>query len=397
MSGWGNIGWGGSWGSWGPNPAPVGACNPITTIVAPNLGQWGVGQWGVLPWGGSGLGISTQVTGGGAPTVTSITPNSGTTLGSTSISITGTELACFSFNDIFSDAVVSPMLWWPMGAGTVSETPLGLGGKLRCTVPAVANTIAGVLGLILQLKEDFHVEVEYAVSTEFLKLTSSAEIVLAALQASCDADNGIQISFVMKAGASTGTVRCEVRRLGAIEHTFEVDTTAATGKFGVMRYFDPVYNGNKAAFWWNGAKLFECFDCPAGTALVSIFNQNNLAAYAIETQFDNFKSHSVIVFIGPSGTDVATDVIEVSALKLRAKTPPTLGQWAGLVSVRVTNGSGNNCFALASMVFSYQFPEAFVVGRSEPYRPTRKEISLVNDGVLRNPNQNIGHGLRRQS
>ena len=371
-------------------------CAPITSLVMPSVGGWGSGPWGTIPWGGGGPGTLIPITGGGVPVIASFSPPVGTTLGNDDFVITGTDLACFAFNDIFSDATVDPLLWWVMGAGSTVEAPFGLGGTLQCSVPATAGTIAGVLGQVLHLKTDFHVEVEYVVKTPFTTVKPSTEVVLAALRAEFDAGNFIQLSYVMKGPtAVAGTIRCEVWKLGVLMHTSEVDTTAAAGKFGVMRYYDPVYNDNKAAFWWNGNKLLDVFDCPACTMTVSFFVKNNSAAYAVETWFDNFVSHSVVAFIGPAGTDVATNVIEVSELKLRGKTPPTLGSWAGPVAVRVTNGSGNGCDGECQSCFVYQFPEAFVVGRTEPFRPTRKELSIVDDLTLRNPGPNIGHGLRR--
>lgn len=375
----------------------VEPCEPITSLVMPSIGGWGIDPWGTLPWGGGGPGTLIPVTGGGVPIIATFSPPTGTTLGGTDFIITGTDLACFAFNDIFSDAVVDPLLWWVMGAGTTVEGPFGLGGELQCSVPATAGTITGVLGQALKLKTDFHVEVEYTVKTFFTVTKPSSEVVLAALRAEFDSGNYVQISYVMKGPtAVAGTIRCEVWKLGVLTHISETDTTAMSGKFGLMRYFDPVYNDNKAAFWWNGMKILDVFDCPSCTMQFSYFVRNNAAAYAIETWFDNFVSHSVVAFIGPSGTDVATNVVEVSELKLRGKTPPTIGAWAGPVSIRVTNGSGNGCEGLCEGCFTYQFPDAFVVGRTEPYRPTRKELSIVDDGILRNPNQNIGHGLRRQ-
>lgn len=375
----------------------VEPCVPITSLVVPAIGPWGTGPWGTLPWGGGGPGTLISVSGGGIPAIASFSPSTGTTLGGTDFVILGTDLACFAFNDIFSDAVIDPLLWWAMGAGTVVEAPFGLGGELQCSVPAVAGVIAGALGQVLALKTDFHVEVKYTVKTNYLAVKPSSEVVLAALRAEFDSGNYIQISYVVKGPtAVAGTIRCEVWKLGVLMHTSEVDTTSMSGAFGIMRYFDPVFNDNKAAFWWNGTKVLDVFDCPPCTMQCSFFTRNDAAAYAIETWFDDFVSHSVVAFIGPSGTDVATNVIEVSEKKLRGKTPPTIGAWAGQVSVRVTNGSGNGCEGVCVNCFAYQFPEGFVVGRTEPYRPTRKELSIVDDSSLRNPNQNIGLGLRRQ-
>lgn len=369
----------------------VETCTALDPIVVPSVGQWGVGQWGVGAWGGRGP--STLLTSdAGVPAIVSLSPALGSASGGEAFVLHGANLASFDFNDIFSDASVSPSLWTQIGAGSLAETPYGLGGTLHCVAPATAGVMAGVMSKALALRTDFHVEVEFLLESF---VPPSSEILLAALEAWYDPLNFIALHVVQKGPPNfERLLRCQVWKSGSLAHLFETPTSSERGRLGLMRYFDSVYNDNRALFIVDGTQIFESFDCPPCKMACRFFVANQSSGSAINTWFDNFKSHSVVVFTTPFSSRPASGIVEVSSSKLRGKIPEST--WAGPVEIRVTNGSGNGCFDTCAECFGYFYPDGFVIGRTDPYRPTRKELSILNDPVLRNPTLNIGHGLRRQ-
>jgi hypothetical protein len=373
-------------------------CTPLTELEVAVEGPWGLGAWGEMPWGGAGT-YTFAIAGGGAPLFGAVGPVSGLTTGGTDFVLTGTNLACFAFNDRFHNAVVDPVLWAVIGGGTVSEGPFGFTGRLKVATGAAAGQYAGVYGLALTPRGDFHLEVEAEVKTPFLVQAQKppSEVVLAALEARIDDGNRLVLSYVMTGPtATTGTLRCEVWKYGVRVHVHERALSASVVRLGLMRYSDPVFNDQKAVFWLNGTKVFEAFDAPACTCAVRLYALNKAAAYNVETWFGAFVSHSVVVFVTPNGCDVATNLIEVTTGRIRGKSPPSVGNWAGATTLRITNGSGNGCAVEAEEAWGYTFPEAFVVGRSQPYRPTQREVSFTNDSTLRNPGPNLGLNQRRQ-
>jgi len=372
-------------------------CTPFSTLSGIVLGPWGSGFWGFGAWGGGGLTL-IPVVGGGAPVFGSIEPTEGTTLGGTEFTILGANLVSLLFNDNFNDAILDNILWIPLGSGSVNETPFGPTGSVRCQTTNTPGSYAGLQARQLAPKSDFHIQLNFSIQTAFLTSTPPSEVVLATIDAALDPGNFLRISYVMTGPtATTGTIRCEVWRFGTRFHVFETPYSTSSGSLGLMRFYDPVNDDHHAVFWLNGNKLVDFFDCTPCTVQVRFFAYNGASPYQVETWFDNFISHSVVVFCTPFGCDIATNLVEVTDFKLRGKSPPTVGEWAGLTDVRVTNGSGNGCVAICSQCWTYQYPEAFVVGRSEPFRPTRREASFTNDPVLRNPNPNTGLGLRRQN
>jgi hypothetical protein len=461
-------------------------CGPVETVPASFTGGWGNNSWGSSYWGG-GLTIDTPVDGGGVPLFGSITPNSGFTTGGDAFTITGTNIASFFFNDTFSAGLIS-YLWSTMSGVTV-EGPLGFNGTVQAETVGY-DVYSGLIANFLKPNGDFHVTVDFNVLTPFLTTKPITEVTLAAIEAAIDNGNFIRFSYLMRGSlATTGVLRMEVWKSGILRHVNEQNSSTFSGNFGVMRYFDTETGDNKAAFWLNGNKIYDTYDCPASSMTIRFYNYNNQSNYDVKTQFDNFISHTVVSFTGPFGTDVATNVVEVTNERVRGTTPPTVDDWAGDVTIRVTNGSGSGCAATcyASVTpyvpatpsdwvvpipttaeeamlriqltlldhfdgtvsslgvcgdvadlaadlaihlgvsvsptlddeshklavhleqpighpevlatgscFIYQFPPGYVVGRSQPFRPTQKEVSLTNDPVLRNPTANIGLGLRVQ-
>jgi len=456
-------------------------CGPINFIDVPYLGGWGDHEWGTSYWGG-GLTVSLPVDGGGVPLIGSITPNQGFTTGGDNFTIIGSNLASFFFNDRFSDAIVG-FLWYQMG-GLITEGPIGFNGSLHCKTVGF-NSYSGVVANYLKPNGDFHVALDFLVKTPFLTKKPPVEVVLAAVEAFVDDGNRIRFSYVAK--GSTSILRMEVWKTGILRHIKEKQLSTFSGNLGIMRYYDSIHSDEKVAFWFNGNKIFDCFDGPVGTLQIRFFTYNNNSSYELETWFDNFISHTVIVFTGPFGSDVVTNVVEVNTNRVRGKTPATVENWAGDVNIRVTNGSGSGCvgtcyasvtpyvpaspsdwespapttveeamlriqlelldhfdgtvstlgvcsnlvdlaadlalhidFAVSPTLddishklflhtehpighpdvlssggcFQYEYPPGYIVGRSQPFRPTLREVSICNDEALRNPGPNIGLGLR---
>jgi hypothetical protein len=373
-------------------------CQPIENVtVESHNGQWGSGPWGSGQWGGGTSFETLPVDGGGIPTITSVTPNTGPTTGGTPFAIQGTNLASFFFNDNFNEGYLDTTLWAALGPTLITVAPFGLAGKCNLETSTVPGSYSGIQANLLQPQGDFHVQIDFNVLNAFLVTLPSTEVTLVAIDAAIDSGNYARLSYVVKgASATTGTIRCEVWNSATQIHLFEMPYSTNSGSMGVMRYFDPLVNGNHAAFWLNGTKIFDCFDMPASEVKLRIFAWNEASPYDVQVQLDNFISHSVIVFVGVSGCDVATGIIEVATSRIRAVSPPTQNAWAGAVDLRVTSGVGSCCTVDCHDCWTYTFPAAFVVGRSEPYRPTRREVSLTNDPILRNPGPNIGLGLQRQ-
>jgi hypothetical protein len=371
-------------------------CQPLETITTQVLGSWGSEMWGGDVWGGAGT-YTFAVDGGGFPTIEEIIPNVGTTLGGTSFVITGENLATFFFNDNFNEGLLNTVLWSPLGPLPPVVGPLGPLGTLQVQTTSTPGSYGGVQAVALEPQGDFHVQVDFTVLNQFLLTQPPSEVTLAAIDAATDAGNYARISFIVKGPSATnGIIRCEVWKFGTQVHLFETPFSNNFGTLGLMRYFDPIVGSNHAAFWLNGAKIFDVYDMTSCQVTLRLMTWNEHAPYNIQTQFDNFISHSVVVFVGNAGCDVATNVIEVTNNRIRGTSPATVGQWAGPTDIRVTSGVGTCCTADCIGCWTYEFPAAFVVGRSQPFRPTNREASFTNDPQLRNPGLNIGLGLRRQ-
>jgi len=368
-----------------------GDCAPIL-VLPPGLdGAWGSTYWGSGPWGG-GLpdGSAVAVPGGGTPAVT--TPEIvGVTLGNDEIVLDGVDLATFFFNDNFRDGVVNATLWSVLGPfGVVTEGPVGFSGFLGVDLPATPGTYGGLYGEALNLKGDFHIEA--SIETGVISKPSH-EQVLFAIEARVDLGNMLRLSLILKANQVSPTLRAEVWKFGYLMHQKEVGSGLGALRLGVARYYDTVFADYRAAFFLNGNLLFESFDAPPCQLSPRLYSYTGAAANEIHTRIRSFLSHSVIVFTGPAGADIQRNPVEVTTTRIRGLTPPTRGNWAGAVDLRVSNGSGNGCSGRG--FFRYVFPERFVVGRSQPFRPTDSEASITNDLTLRNPGPNIGTGLRR--
>jgi hypothetical protein len=371
-------------------------CDPITTYTAQVLSQWGLGQWGLNTWGGTGT-YTFTVVGAGAPNPTSVDPNVGSTLGGDQVAIAGTDLATDFFNDTFSDGILNTVLWGQLGINPVVEGPLGPSGMLSVDTGVLPGSFSGLESIALRLLGDFYDQIGFSVTTQFLKNKPSSEVALAVLEAKEDDGNLIRMSYIVSGpSASGGTIKCEVWKSGTLRHIFTQPYSGAEGTLGIMRFQDTVENDNRAAFWLNGNKIFQSFDAPDCDLTLRFYAYNGASPYQVQTSFDNFVAKSVVLFRGPGGVQPAAGVTEVSEFRLRVLTPPTTNEWAGLVDILVTNGSATCCRGVLSNAFTYQFPEAFVVGRSQPFRPTDKELSLTNDPVLRNIGPNVGNGLRKQ-
>lgn len=376
-------------------------CLPIDTLPNLNVAPWGGEPWGGGPWGGGfGPDALLPVPGGGSPDVAADQPLlSGSTLGGDSFTLIGTNLACFFFNDIFRDGAIDNTLWFPLGmVGATTEGPAGPTGRLHLRAPALAGQYAGVYAKTLKHKSDLHVEVRAEILTQYLITKPSNGVVLIALEARLDEGNRLLMQIEMAGPTALSAVlRCQVWKFGVLMHEHKENRNLADLRLGIARYYDSVFQDNRAAFFLNGTLVYESFDAPSCTLTSRVFSYTGAAAYAIAVDLRSFTSHSVVVFTGPNGADIARNPVEVTTGRIRGTTPPTRGNWAGPVTLWITNGSGNGCVFEAEDQFTYVFPEAFVVGRAQPFRPTTREASVTNDPALRNPNLNIGTGIRRKN
>lgn len=372
-------------------------CTVLSPLPPSVPAGWGGGPWGGGPWGGASGGGLVPLVGAGTPVVVSVEPPTGVTLGGTPFVLIGTDLATFNFNDHFSDGFVSAALWSKLGpALATTEGPIGPAGKLHVVLPASPGLGGGVEAKALRLRADFHIEVTVTILTPYLNPKPAGEVVLACIEAKLDDGNLLRLSLIMPGPtAPSAIMKAEVWKFGNLMHVFSEDRNLSTFTFGVSRFFDPVFNDNKAAFYVNGSLFAEFFDAPACTLVPRLYTWNKSSPTSLQVDYDNFLSHSVVVFVGPNGAAEALAPLEITPERIRGLTPPTLGQWAGLVYLRVSNGSGNGCVAITDTLFTYFYPEAFVVGRNVPYRPVAREASLITDPVLRNLGPNIGTGLRR--
>jgi hypothetical protein len=371
-------------------------CDPIHTITKNLSMQWGLGMWGLQAWGGAGL-YTFTVVGAGQPNPTQITPITGSTIGGDEFVLTGTDLATFFYNDTFSDGVLNNVLWGQLGPNPVTEGPIGPAGAVQCNTGSIPGSYSGIEAQLLKLKGDFHDQIDFNISTNFLKNLPASEVTLAAIEAYDDPGNFIRLSYIVKGPtAKTGTIRCEVWKGGVQLHVLEQPYSASTGTLGIMRYYDDVEQDSRAVFWLNGNQIQKTFDAPSCTLTLRIFSFNGGSPYQIQSSFDSFKAKTVVLFKGPSGVEPSTAVIEVSEFRVRGLTPATVGEWAGLVDIQVSNGAGTCCRGTLAQAFTYVYPEAFVVGRAQPFRPTTREMSLTNDPALRNIGPNVGNSLRKQ-
>jgi hypothetical protein len=337
----------------------------------------------------------------GCPTLTGptdIVPNTGLTVGGTPFVITGDDVAYTGFDDAFNLGFLNLTEWQIIGPNTPIVRPVGPNGTVQIQTGTSSGTYAGLLNLLLQPLADFHVEISFFVQNAYLSSQPATEVTLAAIDAFIDTNNWQRLSLVVKGPTATqGTLRSEVWVAGEQIHLLEVPFTANSGTLGLMRYLDPIEDVQKAVFWLNGMKVTEFFDAPAGEMSIRFFAWNEGSSYNVQTNFNDFISHSIIIFEDQTGCDVATNVVEVTSSRIRGNSPPTFNNWAGPVTIIVSNGSGLDCRATGMGYWTYSFPPAYIVGQSSPGISASRVLSFTNDPILRNPNPvNVGLGLGRQ-
>ena len=314
-------------------------CQPFSSLTIQHLGGWGDHEWGSSYWGG---GLNESITidvGGGIPVFDSISPSTGLTTGGTQFVIIGTNLSTTFFNDNFMSGKIGPL--WDLMGGSITEGPIGFDGHLDCNNNGSYQTYCGLIAKLLKPFGDFHVEVSYQVKSDFKTNKAPVEVTLAAIEAAFDSGNFIRFSHVAKGG--TSLLRAEVWKSGTLRHIQESPTAALSGTLGIMRYYDSVSADNRAGFWYNGVEVFDTHDCPDAQMTIRFFTFNSTSNYSIDTWFDTFISHTVVTFTGQFGAAPARGVIEASSGRIRGITPPTQENWAGAVSLRITNGSGSGC------------------------------------------------------
>jgi hypothetical protein len=374
--------------------------SPCTDLANLNLelqGSWGLGSWGLSGWGkSSGQALGGTVT-SSLPSNVTITPPDGLTTGSEQITITGSNVCCFAFDDAFRTGTLDPTLWIPLGiAGAVSVGPMGPTGRCHL-VPPPTGGFAGIFSKALLLRGDFFITQSFTITTPYVGKLSPGAVVLAALEARFDDDNRLIIYALLPAAPNnTVEIHCQVWKQGFLMHDLVRKQNIGKSSFSIARYFDPIMNDHKAGFFVGGERVADFYDAPACDLNIRIWCQSTLP-YPVSLDLERFESAPCAVMVFPTGAAVCSQPIKITTGRARFLTPRTVDDWARLVDLRLSNGLGSGCVDIVQDAFTYAFPPAFIVGRDVPYAPAKREASLTNDPQLRNPGPNIGLGLRRRS
>jgi len=292
-----------------------------------------------------------------------VAPGVGPVTGGTSVEIAGSDLLDTAADDDFSGAVIDPVRWIVATNGAGSSAVEG-GGHLTLAAGPVAGSYARIDSTVTMLDTD--IEVAFSVQTDVAALVALAPVELAALRLSIDANNYAQVA--RKAGGAFGD-RYEVAVVVggvAIESAYQ-PTSELSGSLRIIRRGSTVY------LYAGTTELLRRDGFPTTAAQARVSVANLTAAYAVQTAFDNFFAHTMVVL----GTEPMLDAQVISEGRVLGTTPP--GARVGIVDVHVAT------YAVPAFViqdaFTYEDAAHFTV-----LAPLSGAVSLTiaNDTILRN-------------
>lgn len=294
-----------------------------------------------------------------------IDPTSGPVSGGTPVIIAGASFLETSCDDPFDGVTINPALWTVAVNGAASAATEG-NGRLHLSAGPVAGNYARVTSI--DVVGDTDIEVDFFVVTPVLSLPPLADVELATLMLRVDDNNYARIS--RKAGPTFGHRYEAVVVVGGV--TIESASLLSgdlEGSLRIIRHDDAVYllAGRQEVL---RRTEFSMADAGARIAV-----QNLTANYAIQSDFDNFFVHTMVLF----GTEPMLDAVVPSPDRITGTTPP--GVDVGTVDIHFAT-----CLEeLQDFVdgFTYQDAAQFVILANVTSGQTT-DVTITDDPTLRN-------------
>lgn len=291
-----------------------------------------------------------------------ISPESGTVLGGTEVTITGTSFQETGLDDPLNDSVLNPALWLATTVGKASSAIETV--KLRLQTDPTAASSAVVTGLTAV--NDTDIEIDFSIVSPVVEVPPSDSVELATLRLYVDANNYAQIS--RKAGGNA-TNHYEARTVvsGTTRESALLSTTDLEGSLRIIRQGSTIY-------LYAGSMEVLRSQAFVSTAAVPVLRADNLStAYAVVTDFSDFFVHTMVVF----GTEPMLDAEVPSDERIVGTTPP--GTRVGEVLLLISTSAGP--VSTNGLSFVYTDPNTFVIMQQERRGTT---LSVTNDTTLRN-------------
>lgn len=315
-----------------------------------------------------------------AADIYSVSPDTGPSTGGNEFYMTGIGFDPRHWDDLFTAAVLDPVKWVDISAGTgVVTTALP---NLMMSTGFAPGSIAGIESVATWT----NVQGEIRCTIPRYSVYPDSTVVCIGFQLYVDANNYCRLAVTCGTDSSQINLICEVYRNGAQKEFYTTPWTSGTSMFKILRWGTDVY------FVANGGVVFTSHDFSNAAATFRIYSENLAAAYdAWNTMVEWFYYRPFAVF----ENQPIHDTIIVSDFRLRGIVPPSIDNlrqvaaYAGLVDTSVVaNG-------LDTMTDSYLY--YFVDGLTvidNVQSDTR--MSLIDDAQVVTPSgyaKGLGEGF----
>lgn len=311
----------------------------------------------------------TGVLYGVATDIDSVSPDTGPSIGGNEFFMTGIGFDPRHWDDMFTAAVLDPIKWVDISAGTGTVTVNA--PNLVLSTGAVAGGIAGIESVATWV--DVQGEIRCTIPRYTTYPTSTVTTI--ALQLYVNATNYCQISITLGANSSAINLLCEVWRNGAVVDTYTAPWTVGTSMFKILRWKTDVY------FIVNGTVVLHSHNFVTNAAKFRIYNDNLAANYDVYgTMVEWFYYRPFAVF----EDQPVHDTVIVSDFRLRGNAPPSMDNlrqsaaYAGLVDTSVV---GNGLFTLADSYLYYYLDGLTVIDNVQQ----ATKLSLIDDAQVVTP------------
>jgi hypothetical protein len=298
-----------------------------------------------------------------------ITP-SGPTTGGANYVLTGTSLDVDTYNDDFSNPILSAILWTDISSGTGTVTS-GSPGLLLNT-GATAASYAGV-----ETNSSFS-NIQFGIKFYLSSFTSypGSTVELISFISYVDATNYAKMSVQIGSTAASLDLVCEVYAGGLLVDSYTTEWSLGYSTFNMARYGTNVY------FVANGETIFTSRSFVTTTSTFRIYSYNGSSSYSITSLIDYFIEKTFVMF-GVLQADLSP--IVVSSTRLRGLTPPSIDDkdqltaFAGTVDIYVINSS--------TTLYSADAYEYYYVDKFKSLNSSQDSVvlSLVDDDQVVTP------------
>ncbi len=311
----------------------------------------------------------TGVLYGVATSITSVSPDTGPSIGGNAFVMEGIGFDPRHWDDLFTAAVLDPVKWvdTSLGMGTVTVNSPNL---------TLSSGVApGSGGSIRSVASWTNVQGEIRCTVPRYVAYPPSTVICVALQLIVNANNYCVIAITCGTDSSQINLVCDVFLNGAVKETYTIPWTSGTSMLKILRW------GTDVRFIANGNVVFLTHDFLATTAKFKIFNYNMAAAYDVAgTMVEWFYYRPFAVF----ENQPVHDTIVVSDYRLRGTAPPSIDNlrqsaaYAGLVDTSVV---GNGLFTVADSYLYYYVDGLTVIDNVQ--QETR--LSFIDDAQVVTP------------